>query len=39
MINSAGNEDELEKKRARCIDSIMTECDIDEFIDTSPKEV
>ena len=39
MINSAGSEEELEKKRARCIRTIMDECKIDEFLDTHPKEL
>jgi len=39
MINSAGSEWELERKRARCIESIINECGIDEFIDTFPKRV
>ena len=39
MINSADSEEELEKKRARCIRAIMDECGINEFTDTYPKEI
>ncbi|MCL2711688.1 MAG: 3-methylornithine--L-lysine ligase PylC [Methanomassiliicoccaceae archaeon] len=36
MINSAADEKELEKKRARCINAIIKECEIYEFADESP---
>ncbi|MCL1984631.1 MAG: 3-methylornithine--L-lysine ligase PylC [Methanomassiliicoccaceae archaeon] len=36
MINSARNEEELERKRKRCIETIIEECDISEFADTPP---
>jgi pyrrolysine biosynthesis protein PylC len=36
MINSARTEADLEKKRARCIEMIMSECGIKEFADESP---
>jgi len=39
MINSARSDGELEKKRARCIERIMSECDLERFIDTSPELV
>jgi pyrrolysine biosynthesis protein PylC len=39
MINSAGTDAELEKKRARCIRSIMAECGLKEFVDASPERI
>jgi len=36
MINSAASDEELESKRAKCIASIMDECEIYEFTDASP---
>ncbi|MDR0791163.1 MAG: 3-methylornithine--L-lysine ligase PylC [Methanomassiliicoccaceae archaeon] len=36
MINGAGSEEALEKKRERCIDSIMSECGLISFEDPSP---
>jgi pyrrolysine biosynthesis protein PylC len=36
MINSADTEDELERKRSRCIAAIMNECNVNEFVDPSP---
>jgi pyrrolysine biosynthesis protein PylC len=35
VINSADTEDGLEKKRARCIESIMSGCELSEFTDIS----
>ena len=36
MINSASSEEELERKRSECIDSIIRECGITEFTDQAP---
>lgn len=36
MINSAESDEALERKRIECIESIMRECGIREFTDTSP---
>ena len=37
MINAASAEPALEKKRAKCIEAIMNECGLKEFIDGSPE--
>ena len=37
MINGASTEPALEKKRAKCIESIMKECGLKEFIDGHPE--
>ncbi|MCL2786583.1 MAG: 3-methylornithine--L-lysine ligase PylC [Methanomassiliicoccaceae archaeon] len=37
MINSAADEETLEKKRARCIEAIMEECGSSDFEDPSPE--
>ncbi|MDR2866572.1 MAG: 3-methylornithine--L-lysine ligase PylC [Methanomassiliicoccaceae archaeon] len=39
MINGASSEKELEKKRARCIASIMSECKLKKFVDESPEMI
>ncbi|MDR0198617.1 MAG: 3-methylornithine--L-lysine ligase PylC [Methanomassiliicoccaceae archaeon] len=37
MINGAATDAELERKRARCIERIMKECGLNEFVDVSPE--
>jgi len=39
MINGAADEEEVEKKRSRCIGTIMNECGLKEFADRPPEVI